>query len=96
MGPGETSGEDLVMMKPFSDDGASVSLGEMTIENGPVEITIYGQLSITADKVGLATARRLLDQVSAIHAELEARKDLPDTVAAVDPNAVSTVKNPFQ
>ena len=82
-------------MKPFSDDGASVSIGELTIENGSAEISIYGQLSITADKAGLAASRRLLDQVSAIHAELEANPNLPDKVEVVDPKAVTKVRNPF-
>ena len=82
-------------MKPFSVDGASVSIGGMTIENGPVEISIYGELSLTADKAGLASARRLLEQISAIHAELESRQNLPDQVESVDPKAVTTVRNPF-
>lgn len=82
-------------MKPFSDDGASITIGGMTIENGEPEIAFFGQLNITADKVGLDLAAKLLEIVTSVHAVLASRADLPDTIETVDADAVTSVKNPF-
>ena len=83
----------MTTIKPFADEAASVSIGELTIENGTDRIALYGSLDLARDKQGLAHARALaalLDQAIQI---LEADTSLPD---AVPPPAVpKTVKNPF-
>ena len=79
-------------MKPFADDAASISIGELTVENGTDRIALYGSLDLTRDKQGLAHARALkalLDQAVQL---LEADKSLPD---AAPPAAAKTVANPF-
>jgi len=79
-------------MTPFADDAASISIGELTVENGTDRIALYGSLDLTRDKQGLAHARALkalLDQAIQL---LEGDRSLPD---AVPPVAAKTVANPF-
>lgn len=55
----------MTTLKPFADDAASTSIGELTIENGTDRIALYGSLDLARDKQGLAHARALatlLDQ----------------------------------
>lgn len=80
-------------MTPFADDAASISIGELTVENGTDRIALYGSLDLTRDKQGLAHARALkalLDQAVQL---LEGDKSLPDAVPP--PVAAKTVANPF-
>ena len=84
----------MTTLKPFADDAASISMGELTIENGTDRIALYGSLDLTRDKQGLAHARALaalLDQAIQL---LEGDKALPDAVPP--PVAPKTVKNPFE
>ncbi len=81
-------------MTPFADDAASISIGELTIENGTDRIALYGSLDLARDKQGLAHARALtalLDQAIQL---LEADPSLPDAVPP--PVALKRVKNPFE
>ncbi len=87
-------GGPMTKLKPFADDAASISVGELTIESGLERIALYGSLDLTRDKQGLAHARALaalLDQAIQI---LEADPSLPDAVPP--PVAPKTVKNPFE
>ena len=80
-------------LTPFADNAASLSIGEMTLENGQERIALYGNLDLTRDKQGLQHARALkavLDQVVRV---LEADKALPDRIAP--PEKPVQVKNPF-
>lgn len=83
----------MTKMTPFADDAASISIDELTVENGTDRIALYGSLDLTRDKQGLAHARALaalLDQAIQL---LEADRSLPDAVPP--PVAAGTVKNPF-
>jgi hypothetical protein len=78
---------------PFADDAASLSVGEMTLENGQERIAFYGNLDLSRDKQGLQHARALkavLDQVVRV---LEADEALPDKITP--PEKPVQVKNPF-
>ena len=79
--------------KPYADDAASLSIGELTLENGKEQIALYGQLDLTRDKAGLRHARELKAALDAIVRELEAAHDLPEQVTP--PEKPKTVKNPF-
>ena len=84
----------MTTLKPFADDDASTSIGDLTVENGTDRIALYGSLDLTRDKQGLAHARALaalLDQAIQL---LEADTSLPD--AMPPPDAPKTVKNPFE
>ena len=78
---------------PFADDAASMTVGELTIENGQDHVAVYGQLDLTRDKAGLKLARELKAVLDAVVRHLDAARDLPDQVPA--PEKPRTVKNPF-
>lgn len=83
----------MTKLTPFADDAASITIGELTVENGTDRIALYGSLDLTRDKQGLAHARALkalLDQAVQL---LETDKSLPDAVPP--PAATKTVANPF-
>lgn len=80
-------------IQPFANDSESMSLGELTVENGTDKIAIYGSLDITRDKAGLQQARVLKAVVDAIVKTMSQDKSLPDQAAP--PEAPQQVKNPF-
>ena len=83
----------MTKLTPFADDAASISIGELTVENGTDQVSLYGSLDITRDKQGLAHARSLKALVDQAVQHLEAQSDLPDALpAAAKPK---TVANPF-
>ena len=80
-------------LRPFSDDSASIGIGELTVENGREQVSLHGSLDLTRDQAGLEQARALkalLDQVVKV---LEADKDLPAKLPP--PEKPGTVRNPF-
>ena len=83
----------MTKLVPFADDAASVSIAELTIENGTERIALYGSLDITRDKQGLARARSLVTLLGQAVRHLETVQDLPDTLPA--PLAAKSVANPF-
>ena len=83
----------MTKLVPFADDAASVSIAELTIENGTERIALYGSLDITRDKVGLARAKALMALLTEAVQHLEREKDLPDAVPA--PRPAKSVSNPF-
>ncbi len=83
----------MVALRPFTDDSASTSIGELTVENGRDCVTLYGSLDLTRDKKGLANAQALLALAQAAVKALQAAHDLPD--ALPPPEKPRTVKNPF-
>ena len=83
----------MTKLVPFADDAASVTIAELTIENGAERIGLYGSLDITRDKAGLAKARALKALLDQAVQHLEAEKDLPETVLA--PAPAKSVANPF-
>ncbi len=83
----------MTKLTPFADDSASVSIAELTIENGTDRIALYGSLDLTRDQQGLAHAHALKALVDQVVQRLEADKNLPN---AVPPAAApKTVDNPF-
>ena len=80
--------------QPFSDDSASLSIGEFIIENGTDKVALYGSLDITRDKSGLKQARALKAAVDAIMKALEQDKALPDESGPTE--EPEQVKNRFE
>ena len=76
---------------PFANEADVLHVGNLTIENRLDRITVHGDLDLTADAPGLASARALHALLGAIVGSLEAR-ELP---ASLPPPPVSTVANPF-
>ena len=83
----------MTKFKPFADDSASLSINELTVENGTDKIAVYGSLDVTRDKEGLKKARALKGLADAIVKALEQDKDLPEKVGPEEPT--QQVKNPF-
>jgi hypothetical protein len=79
--------------QPFSDDSASLGIGEFTVENGTNKVSLYGSLDVTRDKNGLKQAKALKAAVDAIVKALQQDKELPDESGPVE--SPQQVKNPF-
>lgn len=80
-------------MKPFADDSAATSVGDMRLENGRDRIAVYGSLDLTRDQAGLALAREMRGVLDAAIQVLEADRALPVAVAL--PKHPGKVPNPF-
>ncbi|QOY92596.1 hypothetical protein IM543_13325 [Massilia sp. UMI-21] len=76
---------------PFANEADVLEIGNLMLENRLDRISISGDLDLTADKAGLAAARRLHEQLGAVVAALEARA-LPDRLPPPD---IRQVDNPF-
>lgn len=82
----------MANIKPFKNSAESISLDELTIENGEDRIAIYGSLNITRDKQGLKLAQKLkalLDDT----VKLLSSEKLPDHIQI---KPAEKVDNPFQ
>jgi hypothetical protein len=80
-------------MKPFADDSAATSVGDMRLENGRDRVAAYGSLDLTRDQAGLALAREMRAMLDAVIQVLEADSALPAAVAP--PKRPGKVSNPF-
>ncbi|NHZ42694.1 hypothetical protein [Massilia aquatica] len=76
---------------PYANEADVVAVGKLMIENRLDRITISGDVDLTADKAGLAHARKLQALLGGIVATLEGMS-LP---AELPPPAVGEVDNPF-
>ena len=81
-------------MTPFADDDATLSLENLTVDNGREAITISGEMRISRDRRGLELARRLKTIVDSAVTSLEDVGDLPDRLAD-EPERGDAVPNPF-
>lgn len=84
----------MTKLIPFADDSASMTIGQLTIENGTDRIAVYGSLDVTCDRKGLADAHALKVFVDQVVQALEARPDLPSALAGGP--APKIISNPFQ
>ncbi|WP_317205681.1 hypothetical protein [Janthinobacterium sp.] len=76
---------------PYANESDVVHFGQLMVENRVDRITISGDIDLTADQAGLASARQLQQLLAAIIATLEGQ-ELP---AKLPPAPVKTVDNPF-
>ena len=79
------------MFKPFANEADVLEIGNLMLENRLDRITLSGDVDLTADRAGLAAARRLHEALGAVVAALEAR-ELPERLP---PPEVKHVDNPF-
>lgn len=82
------------MIKPFADDDAAASIGDLSIENGKSTVSISGQVVITRDAVGLERARALKRLADDLVAELETGPS-PQRLATTSAAVSDQVPNPF-
>lgn len=78
---------------PFADDAVSLSIGELTFENGTDRIALHGSLDITRDKEGLVRAQALKAVLDQAVQHLQADKGLAERLPP--PAAPKKVRNPF-
>lgn len=79
------------MFKPFEKGTESSSIEDLTLENDVDCVSIYGNLQITKDKVGLEQAKALHSFLSEVVAALE-KEELPEKI---ERPAEQEVNNPF-
>ncbi len=78
-------------MKPYANDADSAAIDGLTIENGTDRINLYGNLTLTRDRAGLAHARQLHALLQGVLQVLEAEQ-LPEHI---QDRPTNTVDNPF-
>jgi hypothetical protein len=76
---------------PFADESATLAIGKMNVENRLDRVSLFGDLDLTLDQVGLEQAKALQSLVNSVVEALESRT-LPDKVAIAP---VVKVSNPF-
>jgi len=77
--------------QPFKNESQTVEIGNLKIENRLDKVSIYGDIDITQDKIGLNHARTLKSMFDQVVSTLEAA-ELPDAIQAP---VVKSVPNPF-
>ena len=80
------------MFKPFEQGTESHSIHDLTLENDLDRVSIYGNLQLTKDQVGLAAAKALQAYLNAIVAKLEQEQQLPEKIQS---SAENEIENPF-
>lgn len=83
----------MTKLTPFADDAASIGIGELTVENGKDQVSLYGSLDISRDKVGLQHALALKAIIDEAVKMLKAEPALPERQPPSD--KPKTVRNPF-
>ncbi|MEF9956371.1 MAG: hypothetical protein RSA22_08265 [Acinetobacter sp.] len=79
------------MFKPFENGTESASIDDLTLENQLDCINIYGNLQISKDQTGLATAKSLQAFMNEVVAALE-MEHLPEKIQR---KAENEIENPF-
>jgi hypothetical protein len=82
------------MIKPFADNDAAASIGDLAIENSTTKVVISGSVEINRDPTGLERARALKQLADDLVAELETGKP-PQQFAATQTASVDQIANPF-
>ncbi len=80
------------MFKPYIQGTESHSIHDLTVENDVDVINISGNLQITKDQAGLASAKALQTYLNQIVQSLEAETDLPEQIACAQ---TGEIENPF-
>ena len=78
---------------PFGPDAQVQTIEQMTVENDPARVSVYGRLDITPDRTGLDNARALAALLDAVIARLEAEPGLPDHAQVA--SRTHSMTNPF-
>lgn len=79
------------MFKPFEKGTESSAIEDLTLENDVDCVSIYGNLQITKDKVGLEQAKALQSFLKEVVAALE-KEELPEKI---ERPAEQEINNPF-
>ena len=81
--------------RPFADDAAALTIGGLTVENGPYRVGLSGSLDVARDRQGLDHARAIRAALDAVVVALEAEAVLPAKAPAPARAKTTRVPNPF-
>ena len=79
------------MLKPFENDHQSTAIDDLTVENQQDCVSLYGNIQITKDQIGLQHAKALQSLINAIVTTLE-QADLPEQIERLPEQEID---NPF-
>ena len=79
------------MFKPFETGNESSSIYDLTLENQVDCVSLYGNLQITKDQVGLKAAKTLQQLINDVVIALE-KEELP---AQIERKPEQEIENPF-
>ncbi|RSE31335.1 hypothetical protein [Acinetobacter junii] len=79
------------MFKPFETGNESSSIYDLTLENQVDCVSLYGNLQITKDQVGLKAAKALQQLINDVVIALE-KEELP---AQLERKPEQEIENPF-
>ncbi|MEN8320914.1 hypothetical protein [Acinetobacter junii] len=79
------------MFKPFETGNESSSIYDLTLENQVDCVSLYGNLQITKDQVGLKAAKALQQLINDVVTSLE-KEELP---AQIERKPEQEIENPF-
>ncbi|ATU44186.1 hypothetical protein CS557_01230 [Acinetobacter junii] len=79
------------MFKPFETGNESSSIYDLTLENQVDCVSLYGNLQITKDQVGLKAAKALQQLINDVVTALE-KEELP---AQIERKPEQEIENPF-
>ncbi|MEQ1230060.1 hypothetical protein U4959_15175 [Acinetobacter junii] len=79
------------MFKPFETENESSSIYDLTLENQVDCVSLYGNLQITKDQVGLKAAKALQQFINDVVIALE-KEQLP---AQIERKPEQEIENPF-
>lgn len=79
------------MFKPFETENESSSIYDLTLENQVDCVSLYGNLQITKDQVGLKAAKALQQFINDVVIALE-KEELP---VQIERKPEQEIENPF-
>lgn len=77
------------------DGNQFFEIEKMTVDNATDRVSIYGELNITRDQVGLENAQKLFDVLSAVVKKLENEKSRGELPEFQTTKPIKTEANPF-
>lgn len=80
------------MFKPYMNGTESHAIHDLTVENSNDCVSLYGNLQLTKDQVGLKAAKALQALLNEVVRSLESETDLPEIVMRAE---AGEVENPF-
>ena len=80
------------MFKPYMNGTESHAIHDLTVENSNDCVSLYGNLQLTKDQVGLKAAKALQALLSEVVRSLENETDLPEIIMRVE---AGEIENPF-
>ncbi len=80
------------MFKPYMNGTESHAIYDLTVENSTDCVSLYGNLQLTKDQVGLKAAKALQALLNEVVRSLENETDLPEIIMRVE---AGEIENPF-